>query len=317
MLSAQTSGARGTWSPTAIGELASLAAAAGCEARRDEPLARHTSMGVGGPTPLLIWPRRAEHLVRLAGWIAERDLPWRILGGGTNLLVGDAGVAEPVIGCAQLTSDTMVDGDAGHFPAGLPTARALRMTLEAGRDGLVWAAGLPGTIGGAAAGNAGCWGGEMGNVVTYLDVVDAHGRASRLPAARLRWDYRALELPAGFRDAVIVGVGMRLQPAPVGELRERYEGWQELKRQRQPVGARNAGCIFRNPEPGRGAGALLDQAGCKGMRCGDAEISSIHANFIVNRGAATSDDVQRLLELAQQRVRERFGVSLQPEIRRW
>lgn len=305
------------WRPAAVEELARLALDCGCETRRDEPLARHTSMGVGGPTPLLVWPRHAEQLERLTRWMSGRDLPWRVLGGGTNLLVGEAGVDEPVIGCTQLTAGADVTEEGGHFPAGLPTARALRMTLETGRDGLVWAAGLPGTIGGAAAGNAGCWGGEMGNAVTYLDVVDAAGELLRLPAAELRWEYRTLGLPHGLESAVIAAVGIGLQPAEAGELQERYEGWQELKRQRQPVGARNAGCIFRNPEPGRGAGALLDSAGCKGMRCGDAEISTVHANFIINRGEATADDILRLLQRARERVHERFGLWLQPEIRRW
>lgn len=308
---------RPPWSATAVAELAALATSIGCAFDRDEPLARHTSMGVGGPTPLLAWPGELEQVRRLVGWMTDRDLAWRVLGGGTNLLVGDAGVAEPVIGGTRLTAGTEVSPEAGHFPAGLPTARALRASVEAGSDGLVWAAGLPGTIGGAAAGNAGCWGGEMANAVTYLDVVDRRGDAVRIAAEDLAWRYRGLSLPGPYTESTIVAVGVRLTPADRMELRERYSAWQELKRQRQPIGARNAGCIFRNPEPARGAGALLDGAGCKGLRHGGAEISAVHANFIVNRGDATADDVLRLLEAVQQRVRERFGVLLEPEIRRW
>jgi UDP-N-acetylmuramate dehydrogenase len=265
----------------------------------------------------MIWPRRPEDVIDLCGWMGGRGLGWRHLGGGTNLLVSDEGVPQPVWNFTGLNGAADIGEEAAHLPAGTVTAQALRRTAEAGRDGLVWAAGLPGTIGGAAAGNAGCWGGEMADVVDYLDVVDGRGEAMRIPADELTWAYRSLTLPVPpDSGAAIVAVGLRLSPADPGALRRRYEELQRFKRERQPVGARNSGCIFRNPE-GSSAGLLLDRAGCKGMRIGDAEISGVHANFIVNHGAATCAEVLRLVEQVRARVRERFDVDLMPEICRW
>lgn len=304
------------WPDRALGELEARAAGASLRVSRKEPLARHTSMGVGGPCPLMIWPETSDDVAGLCGWMGRQDLPWRVLGGGTNLLVSDAGVADPVLNFSRLNGDLVVGEELAHLPAGTVTAQALRRTAEAGRDGLVWAAGLPGTIGGAAAGNAGCWGGEMADVVAYLDVIDRGGERTRVPAAELSWAYRSLTLPRSLSEAAIVAAGIRVSPADPAELSARYRELQALKRERQPVGARNSGCIFRNPE-GSSAGRLLDEAGCKGMRVGGAEISGVHANFIVNHGEATCDDVMRLVDDVATRVRERTGVELLPEICRW
>lgn len=317
MLAARGLGADARWPASAVRELRARAERASLRVAVDEPLARHTSMGVGGPTPLMVWPRTGDDVIDLCAWMGRRGLRWRHLGGGTNLLVSDAGVTEPVLSFTALNAGIEIGEASAHLPAGTVTAQALRRTAEAGRDGLVWAAGLPGTIGGAAAGNAGCWGGEMADVVEYLDVVDMQGGAQRVEAANLSWAYRSLSLPVPpGAGAAIVAVGLRLSPADPVALRARYEELQRLKRDRQPVGARNSGCIFRNPE-GTSAGQLLDRAGCKGMRVGDAEISGVHANFVVNRGGATCAQVLELVERVTTRVRERFDVELQPEICRW
>jgi len=306
------------WSAAALADLESLSVAQGAVVRRQEPLSRHTSMGVGGPTPLMLWPRHPQAVGALLEWCAGRALPWRVLGGGTNVLVPDTGVGEPVLNISRLTDGIRLQAPRGRLPAGLPTAQALRLACRKGLGGLVWSTGLPGTIGGAAAGNAGCWGGEMAGVVSRLDLVAADGSWRSLPAAALRWSYRRLELPedAGI-GAVIVAVEVELRPEEPAELASRCEQLQRRKRESQPVGARNAGCIFKNPAPDSAAGLLIDRAGCKGMRVGDAEISQLHGNFLINHGDASSADVEALIAAVKDSVREHAGVTLVEEIRRW
>jgi len=312
------SGDQGAWSARAVADLEAACVAAGCATARDEALARHTSMGVGGPTPLMIWPRRPEAVATALEWCATRGLGWRVLGGGTNLLVSDAGVAEPVLNLTALTEGAAVETPTAVFPAGTPTAQALKTTIRKGLRGLVWATGLPGTMGGAAAGNAGCWGGVMANVVTRIDVVDGSGVWHTLGAAELRWSYRSHPLPESMRrTAVIVAVAVSLHPDDPTALEQRSDELHHAKRERQPIGARNAGCIFRNPQPDTAAGRLIDDAGCKGLRLGDAQISELHGNFLINHGNATAADINELIAAVQATVRARFGMVLEEEIHRW
>ena len=275
-------------------------------------------MGVGGPAAAMVWPPHPEAVVAVVGWFSGRALGWRVLGGGTNILASDRGVDEVVINLSRLTEGTGISGNLATFPAGLPTAQALNRTVREGLDGLVWATGLPGTLGGAVAGNAGCWGGEMSTTVDTLEVVTAQGVWLTIPAADLCWSYRQLDLArqAG-AGSIVVSTTMRLEPADPEALAARSEELQALKRLAQPVGARNAGCVFRNPEGDRSAGLLIDEAGCKGMRVGDAEVSSVHANFIINRGGASGNQIRKLIERVKEEVRTRFGVRLEEEIRRW
>lgn len=309
---------RTAWSPTALAELEALCAAAGCGVAQNERLARHTSMGVGGPTPLMVWPRHPEAAADALAWCAERDLRWRVLGGGTNVLVSDAGVAEPVFNLTALSDGARVEAPLAVFPAGTPTAQALRATIRAGLAGLVWATGLPGTIGGAAAGNAGCWGGEMADVVRRLDVIDHAGAWRALDAAELRWSYRSSPLPSLLGDgAVIVAIAVAVSEDDAAALQRRCDELQAAKRQSQPVGARNAGCIFKNPDADHAAGRLIDEAGCKGLRIGAAEISALHGNFLINHGGASAADVEELIAAVKAAVRQRSGLSLEEEIHRW
>lgn len=318
MIDARTPEPHAGWSAAAIADLEAVCVAAGCAIERDEWLARHTSMGVGGPAPLMIWPRRPEAVAEAIGWCAARGLGWRVLGGGTNVLVGDAGVAEPVINLTALTDGPRVGEPEAVFPAGVTTAGALKATIRDGLAGLVWATGLPGTIGGAAAGNAGCWGGEMADVVTRLDVVDARGEWHTLTGPSLRWCYRSNPLPEALgKGPVIVAVTVAVHDADAGALRRRFDELHAEKRRNQPVGARNAGCIFKNPDAEHPAGRLIDEAGCKGLRVGDAQISERHGNFLINHGNATSADVEILIAEVTRAVETRSGKRLEEEIHRW
>ena len=305
------------WTPAALAEIEHAAAAVGVACLPAEPLRRHTSFGVGGPCPLMLFPERADQVVQLSDWAGRRSLRCRILGGGTNLLVRDRGVEEPVINTTRMTLDSALGRDRAIFTAGLPTARALHRTVAAGLDGMVWASGLPGTIGGAAAGNAGCWGGDMASCTDYLDVVDGHGRLQRVGSADLEWLYRDVALPSSVATPwFVVAVAIRVHDADPKALRDTYKELQTRKRDNQPVGARNSGCIFRNPV-GMAAGAVLDEAGCKGTRVGGAVVSEQHANFIINDRGATCEDVDGLIAKLIAAARRAVGVELRPEIRRW
>lgn len=304
--------------PAALRDLERMAEQRGCRHARDELLSRHTSMGIGGPCPLMIWPRRPGDVRALAEWMGGRGLAWRVLGGGTNVLVADRGVDDVVLATGDLDAGDAYTVDGARLPAGMPTARALRRTARHGLDGLVWAAGLPGSVGGAAAGNSGCWGGEMADVVTRLEIVDARGRAHDIDSTSLGWEYRRLQLPADLPEPLaIVGVHVRLHQGDAAALEERYLALQERKRETQPVGARNSGCVFRNPDAEHAAGRLIEGAGCKGLRVGGASVSEVHANFVINHGDATAADVEHLVRDVRRRVDERFGVRLRVEIRRW
>lgn len=306
------------WTAAALADLEAAATGLGCAVRRDEPLARHTSMGVGGPCPVMIWPQHADHVRALAGWMGERHLVWRVLGGGSNLLVAGAGVVEPVLNTGHLARGDTYGPDEVRLPAGMPMARALRQTVRRGLEGLVWAAGLPGTVGGAAAGNAGCWGGEMASVVVRLEIVDGLGRSAVRSGDELAYAYRELAWPASLPGPVtIVAVVVRVHEDDPAALSSRYLELQARKRERQPVGERNSGCIFRNPAAGPTAGELIERAGCKGLRVGGAVVSGVHANFVVNARSATDDEVLRLVARVRERVHEASGVELEMEIRRW
>jgi UDP-N-acetylmuramate dehydrogenase len=305
------------WLPGAIDGIEEYARHLRINSRRDEPLRRHTSFGVGGPCPLMLFPETPDHVASLAQWAGDRGLHCRVLGGGTNLLVNDTGVNAPVMSTTHLCADSHIGEGVATFPAGLATARALHQTVAAGLDGLVWASGLPGTIGGAAAGNAGCWGGDMGSCVESLDIVDAHGQRHLLAREDLQWSYRGLAFNVEVRAPwLIIAASLRVEPGNHDLLRSRYEDLQTRKRESQPVGARNSGCIFRNPD-GRAAGAILDAAGCKGMRVGGAVVSHEHANFIVNDRGASAADVGALIEQLTAAAERAAGVELVPEVRRW
>lgn len=306
------------WSRPAIRDIVARTRDSGCRASETEPLARHLSMGIGGPCAAMLWPRDVDIVSDLLAWMSERALPWRTLGGGTNLLAPSKGVGAAILNLTEMTGPGAWSHDHARLPAGMTTGAAVRQSIDRGLAGLVWATGLPGTVGGAAAGNAGCWGNDMGSTVEALELARPDGEREWVQANRLAWGYRSLDIDAaGGTGAVIVAVRARLQAADAGELRSQHEELHEIKRERQPVGARNAGCIFRNPAGERSAGELIDLAGCKGLRVGDAEVSTMHANFILNRGGATAEHVDELIDLVDRRVADRFGFRLQPEIRRW
>jgi UDP-N-acetylmuramate dehydrogenase len=269
--------------------------------RREVPLAPYTTLKVGGPAEYFIEPRDPDELARVLAAARECDVPLRVLGSGANLLVRDAGVRGAVV---RLTRFTRRRG--WHVEAGYGLPRLVKESVAEGLAGLEPLAGVPAAVGGAVRMNAGGRHGEIAGAVAYVDVVGPDGTLRRLRRDEVGFRYRGTSLG----DAVVVAAGFDLRPDP--QAARRYGEILAAKKATQPLGVPSAGCMFKNP-PGAHAGRLIDECGLKGARVGRAHVSRKHANFIVNEGGASADDVLRLVDL----VRSRVPVPLELEVLVW
>jgi UDP-N-acetylmuramate dehydrogenase len=280
----------------------------------NQPLARHTTLRVGGPADLLVEATTLSTLEQAVRLAAEAGVPCRVLGAGANVLVSDAGVR----GLVVLNRARSVSFSAGGVRAesGATLARVARRCVSRGLAGLEWAVGIPGTIGGAVVGNAGAWGGDVASSLLSAMVLDAEGTVAEWPVGRFGYDYRMSALKcqppvAGVR-AVVLAASFLLRAADRSALEARVADVQARRRMTQPTGA-SCGSVFRNP-PGDYAGRLIEAAGLKGARSGGAQISPVHANFIINLGHMSAADIKALIDRASQEVQSRFGVQLELEI---
>jgi UDP-N-acetylmuramate--L-alanine ligase/UDP-N-acetylenolpyruvoylglucosamine reductase len=285
--------------------------------RTDEPLARHTTFGIGGPADVYVVARDAEELARIVLACREYDAPVFVLGSGSNILVGDGGIRGVVIeNRAREVEGPEPDG-AGAFrvraASGASFAAVARALARRGYAGLEWASGIPGTLGGAVVYNAGAYGGCLADVLRSITVVNGTGASKELPAGELDLVYRGSAFTRGrFRDRVVISAEFTLWPGEPEALLRRVQELDGKRLAAQPRG-RNAGSIFKNP-PERPAWRLIDEAGLRGHRIGDAQISDKHCNFFLNLGRARAADVKALIDLARDRVRERAGIDLELEV---
>lgn len=283
--------------------------------RTEEPMGRHTYIGIGGPAALYVVPDDVRSL-RHALLVAERNgLQVTALGRGTNVLVGDRGVDGMVVSMLRLNGLEAVGADSEECVlkagAGHSLKRLVAHSAREGLSGIEGLSGVPGTVGGAVAGNAGAFGYEFGDVVRTVTVMAGGGKIKTLGPGDMDFAYRRSALRAGkvLLEAEIVL--KRDEPREVALKVERFIG---QKRNTQPLRERSAGCVFMNPE-GDSAGRLIDAAGLKGRKIGNIEVSSVHANFFINRGGGTAADFMALVEEVTRRVREVHGVELELEIR--
>jgi UDP-N-acetylmuramate dehydrogenase len=293
---------------------ADLAAVAGLKVRTEVPLARLTTFKIGGPAAIVVTPETTEALAAAMRLVQAAGAPRFVLGNGSNLLVSDAGFDGVVIRVGSALGFVEEEpGDRLRLGAGLLWSRVLRHVMKEGWTGLEFGAGIPGTIGGAVATNAGTRGGETGDRLVEAEIVDAAGEARALSRDELRFRYRNADgLPP---DAVVTAVRFALAREDPARVTETVRGYQAERRRDQPEREPSAGCIFRNP-PGESAGRLIDQAGLKGLEEGGAIVSPVHGNFIINRGGATAADVLRLVERLRERVRAEYAVELELEVRK-
>jgi UDP-N-acetylmuramate dehydrogenase len=280
------------------------------EVLRDAPLASRTTIRVGGPADLLVRPADPDALVELLRAVRALGVPLHVLGGGANTLVADAGVRGVVVRLPTALAPEDARGDTLLLGAGQPTSRLWVRAHALGLVGMEFVAGIPGTLGGAVAMNAGTRIGEMKDVVRRVELATADGTGF-VDARELGFAYRTCLLPPG---AVVTRVELALRPGDVAESERIMQEDRDRRRRTQPLDRPSFGSTFRNP-PGEFAGRLVEAVGLKGHRVGGAIWSEVHANFVVNLGGATARDVLALVSLARTRVQEQFGVVLETEVR--
>jgi UDP-N-acetylmuramate dehydrogenase len=285
--------------------------------RQDHPLARHTSFNIGGPAQFFMETPQPEPLVHDC---LRRGVPLLVLGAGTNLLIADAGVEGLVVRCVN--REWKVEGTRVSAQAGLKMMRLARICADHDLTGFEWAIGVPGTVGGAVYQNAGCWGTELVEVLVEAEGLSplAEDAAEDGPTTRtwapdeLELGYRSSALRAGpLKGALVTGATIGLTRGDGAAGRRQMARWTAERNLTQPIRTKNCGSVFKNP-PGDSAGRLIETAGLKGAREGAAQISEQHANFIVNTGGATAEDVSRLVERVRCAVHQRSGVTLETEV---
>ena len=280
--------------------------------RLNEPMARHTSWRVGGPADRYFAATSRQQLQNfIADLPADEPLTW--VGLGSNLLVRDGGIRGTVIALAQGLDRISHDREGMvHADAGAHGARLAKFCAGQSLAGLGFLIGVPGTVGGALAMNAGAHGGETWPQVDEVEVLFRDGRIEWLAAADFEYGYRQVQLPRGF--AGFVGVRFALSVDQGGRAALEMKQWLARRKATQPVGKPSCGSVFRNP-PGDHAARLIEHCGLKGHRIGGAVVSEMHANFIINSGAATAADIEALIAAVQATVQQRSGIALQAEVR--
>ncbi len=279
------------------------------------PMREHTTIQVGGPADLLIHPADRDDLAVLVELLAERGVPHFVLGNGSNLVVRDGGIRGAVIcldqGFRGIERRDAPDGRPRLWIEAGALLRALvRWTVDQGISGFAELSGIPATVGGAIAMNAGAWGVSIGDQVVELEVMDRTGATHVYPREMLRFGYRRLDLPP---DAIILGALLRGEESTSSAVKDRAKELYRKRKERQPVRDPSAGCVFRNPTSGN-AGEMIDGCGLKGVRVGDAQISTVHANFIINAGSATAVQVVSLIGMIQERVYVKHKIKLESEV---
>ena len=283
----------------------------------DEPMSRHTTFRIGGPADALITVKTEQEIRNLVLWAGERDYPVVILGAGSNLLVRDGGIRGLTLKLAgdfeviQLIPQANGSGATVRSGAAVLLRRLAKYAIDEGLAGLSFGLGIPGTLGGALRMNAGAWGGCMADSTSSIRVLDRRGEVVSRDREQLRFSYRRLELEEG---AIILSSQFKLLSKDHKALQQEAVRMQKRRKATQPLSLPSAGSVFRNPLEEKPAGELIDQAGMKGLRVGGAEVSTVHANFIVNRGHAKASDVLTLMSQIQEAIHERFGVALEPEV---
>ena len=280
--------------------------------RPGHPLASGTTFRIGGPARWLVEPATPDQAAATLRAARECDIPIRLLGGGSNLLVRDAGVDGAVLRLNRLASMTWGTDGSATVEGGASLPRLVKEATRRGLSGLEGLTGVPGSVAGALVMNAGGRHGEIGPAVRWVDVLDPDGTPRRLSREEAGFRYRDSDL----RGRIVLGARLELAAADPSALASRYDEIMRDKKETQPLGRPNAGCIFKNPA-GEKAGRLIDECGLKGAREGAARVSRKHANFIVNEGRALADDVLSLIDRVRGDVLARRGVTLELEILVW
>ena len=288
-----------------------------------ETMKKHTSLKIGGPADIFAFPQEVISLKNMLTMLKKKGIPSVPVGGGTNLLVRDGGIEGVVVSLRDCRRIEIIDEAQDlislFVESGVPLQKLVSFTKENGFSGMEGLAGIPGSVGGAIAGNTGAYGYSMKSLIVSATIMHPDGRLDKLVAGELGLEYRAAKLPAG---SIILSANIKLRRDIKEDIANRMEGFLREKREKQPLSNLSAGCVFKNPvgcdstlREGASAGKLIDEAGCKGMRIGDVEVSFRHANFLINKGNASASDFLKLMDAVRTKVSSVFGVELEPEIK--
>ncbi len=277
----------------------------------NEPMARHTTLRVGGPARFFVRVGSVSALSSIVALCVGESIPWTVVGRGSNLLVADAGFDGVVISLGRDFRAIQVNEEDCSIVAGggALLSAVVQETFRRNWQGLEFAVGTPGTIGGAVAMNAGTRDEWMGSAARSVTVMDGEGRLQKIPGSAITWGYRTSSVPG-----VVVECELQAAQCDPFYIRGKMEAALAKRQQSQPLGQKSCGSVFKNPE-GATAAALIEACGLKGASRGGAQVSSMHANFIVNNGEATAEDMAGLMQEIQQKVRETHGIQLAPEVR--
>lgn len=278
---------------------------------RDESMSRHTTFRVGGPADFLVMPDM-ESLPKVIAYCREKGIPCLVIGNGSNLLCGDGGVDGVVIEIGKRMSGIRVGAENVAAEAGALLSAVSARAASESLTGFEFAAGIPGSIGGAAVMNAGAYGGEMKDVLTDVTVLTSEGEIRTVPAEELNLSYRHSAIPG--RGYIVLSVSLRLKTDDSDAIFAYMAELKEKRVSKQPLEYPSAGSTFKRPQ-GYFAGKLIQDAGLRGFVAGGAQVSEKHCGFVINRGGATAADICSLMEHVQQTVREQFGVELEPEVK--
>ena len=278
----------------------------------DEPMSRHTTFRVGGPADFFVTPKAKEEVRDVIRICKEAGMPYYIIGNGSNLLVSDAGYRGVIVQICKEMNEVKVEGDLVKAQAGALLSGIAAKALGAELSGFEFASGIPGTIGGACVMNAGAYGGEMKDVLESVTVLTGEGKIIELGRNELELGYRTSVIAK--KGYIVLGAVLKLERGDGEKIKTYMDELKEKRVTKQPLEYPSAGSTFKRPE-GYFAGKLIEDAGLRGYRVGDAQVSEKHCGFVVNRGKATCAEVLQLIEEVQKKVKEQFGVQLEPEVR--
>ena len=280
---------------------------------RDEPMSLHTTFRVGGPADFFVMPRTKEEVRDIVSVCRMEGMPCFVLGNGSNLLVSDKGYRGVIVQLYKDMSEVTVEGENITAQAGALLSKTAARALEEGLTGFEFAAGIPGTIGGACMMNAGAYGGEMKDVLSQILVLTPEGKFLTIYSDELDMGYRSSVISKrgyiALEAVIVLGKGNK------EDIRQRMEELKERRVSKQPLEYPSAGSTFKRPE-GYFAGKLIEDAGLRGFTVGGAQVSEKHCGFVINRGNATASDIMELMKEVSVRVEKKFGIILEPEVRR-
>jgi UDP-N-acetylmuramate dehydrogenase len=278
----------------------------------NEPMSQHTSFKVGGPADILIEPTEVEELKKALSFVRKHQLPYYIIGNGTNLLVGDKGIRGVVIKVGESFGDIEITGEEVIAECGVLLSTLSKVVARNILTGLEFASGIPGFLGGAIAMNAGAYGGEMKDVVEWVEVLDENLELQRYTNAEMEFTYRKSIVEP--RNLIVIRCKMKLKKGSQEEINSMMSDLTQKRKTKQPLHLPSAGSTFKRP-PGFFAGKLIEDAGLRGFRMGGAQVSELHCGFVVNNGGATAKDVYDLIKHVQQSVFNQFGIKLETEVK--